>query len=109
MLPGECKRPIDGENITLRAGDTVLIPALKEHLGVTRWCWSVCSCCGASRSDSRRSTTWAVVPGGRLSSRDACVDLGGPCEPAKLQLPQVGRRTMWRAWAQHTIVQLDSQ
>ena len=33
MLSGECRLRIDGEDIILRAGDTILIPAFKEHLG----------------------------------------------------------------------------
>jgi quercetin dioxygenase-like cupin family protein len=33
MLSGECRLRIDGEDIVLRAGDTILIPAFKEHLG----------------------------------------------------------------------------
>ena len=33
MLSGECKLRIDGEDIILRAGDTILIPAFKEYLG----------------------------------------------------------------------------
>jgi quercetin dioxygenase-like cupin family protein len=33
MLSGECRLHIDGEDIILRAGDTILIPAFKAHLG----------------------------------------------------------------------------
>ena len=33
MLKGSCKIKIDDEEITLNAGDTIMIPGFKEHFG----------------------------------------------------------------------------
>lgn len=57
MLSGECKLHIDGEDIIPRAGDTILIPSFKEHLGeflTDEVVLVTCSCRGA-RSSGRRA------------------------------------------------------